>query len=95
MEAYYKDLSNVAEFAQIFRRSPDHPPGAIFYLGKGKSYGIEFFLQKKTGWLTGWLGYTLGKVEYKIPEINPFKTRGTFQMSTMFVQKYIVITSSG
>jgi ferric enterobactin receptor len=70
VEGYYKDLSNLAEFAQVFRRAPDDRPGSIFYLGKGRSYGIEFFLQKKTGWLTGWLGYTLGKVDYKIPEIN-------------------------
>lgn len=28
-------------------------------VGKGWSYGMEFFLQKKSGRTTGWLGYTL------------------------------------
>jgi outer membrane cobalamin receptor len=70
VEAYHKSLSNVAEFTQIFRRSADNRPGPLFFLGDGKAYGIEFLLQKKRGWLTGWLGYTLAKVDYKIPKIN-------------------------
>ena len=27
--------------------------------GEGEAYGLEFFLQKKTGKLSGWIGYTL------------------------------------
>lgn len=36
-----------------------------FVYGKGRAYGAEFFLQKRKGRLTGWLGYTLART-YRI-----------------------------
>lgn len=46
--------------------------------GKGLNYGIELFLQKKTGKTTGWIGATLAKAEREFENINdgkpyPFK----------------------
>ena len=46
--------------------------------GDGEAYGAEFFLQKKTGKTTGWLGYTLSWNWRQFDEINggnrfPFK----------------------
>jgi hypothetical protein len=38
--------------------------------GKGRAYGVEGLLRKKTGRLTGWIGYTLSKSEKKIDGIN-------------------------
>lgn len=38
--------------------------------GKGRSYGLEFYLQRKTGRFTGWVSYTLGKTELKVDGIN-------------------------
>ena len=31
------------------------------YIGSGEAYGTEFYVKKKTGWLTGWIGYTISK----------------------------------
>ena len=31
--------------------------------GDGRAYGARFLLEKKTGALTGWLGYTLSRTE--------------------------------
>ncbi len=42
----------------------------IFFLGNGFSYGVEFFLQKRIGDLTGWLGYTLAYTRRKFPDID-------------------------
>lgn len=42
--------------------------------GKGEAKGIEFLLEKKTGKLTGWLGYTLSKNERTFENINNGKT---------------------
>lgn len=70
VEAYYKNLTNVAEFSQRFRRSPEERPENLFFLGKGVAKGIEFLAQKKFGKLNGWASYTLGKVEYTIPPFN-------------------------
>jgi hypothetical protein len=38
--------------------------------GLGRAYGIETYFQKKTGRLTGWMSYTLGKSELKVDGIN-------------------------
>ena len=37
--------------------------------GKGTSYGIELFLQRKFGKFTGWLGYTLSRPTGKFPKL--------------------------
>ncbi|MBW6489596.1 MAG: TonB-dependent receptor [Lentimicrobium sp.] len=38
--------------------------------GKGKSYGAELLIHKKTGKLSGWIGYTLSWTKLKFDEIN-------------------------
>jgi hypothetical protein len=38
--------------------------------GEGRAYGLELLVKKKTGRLTGWVGYTLARTERKIPGIN-------------------------
>ncbi|MBS1950067.1 MAG: TonB-dependent receptor [Cytophagales bacterium] len=38
--------------------------------GKGRAYGVEFFAQKKTGRLNGWISYTLGRTELQVIGIN-------------------------
>ncbi len=38
--------------------------------GKGRAYGLEFFLKKKFGRLNGWISYTLSRTERKFDAIN-------------------------
>ncbi len=38
--------------------------------GLGRAYGIETYFQKKTGRVTGWVSYTLGRTELKVDGIN-------------------------
>ena len=38
--------------------------------GVGRAYGLELYLQKKTGRLNGWVSYTLGRSELKVDGIN-------------------------
>ena len=38
--------------------------------GNGRAYGMEFYLQRKTGRFTGWVSYTLGRTELKVEGIN-------------------------
>jgi hypothetical protein len=68
VETYYKDMSNLVELR------PNIISGGklsdIFFVGTGRAYGIEFFLQKQTGDLTGWLGYTLAWTKRTFPDIN-------------------------
>jgi len=39
-------------------------------MGKGRAYGAEFYLQRKTGRLNGWVSYTWAKTEMKVDGIN-------------------------
>lgn len=64
LEGYYKQMRNVLEYQN----------GVTFYgsstswedkveMGKGRSMGIEFMVQKTMGKTTGWLAYTLAKAD--------------------------------
>lgn len=71
-EIYYKKMNNLLEFKQeAFRdRAIVDKVGELFYTGEGDAYGLELFLQKKTGEITGWIGYTLAWTNRTFPEIN-------------------------
>lgn len=77
VEAYRKDLSGLSEFASFRPRGGDFEEIDLedrFYTGTGRVDGVETTFQKKFGRNTGWVTYTLGKVEHLFPDIseNPF-----------------------
>ncbi len=75
IEAFYKDLSGLSEFALRFTPTQEGIDyDQYFYTGTGEARGLEFLLQKKYGRYTGWIGYTLSKVEYTFPDLedDPF-----------------------
>jgi hypothetical protein len=67
-DIYYKDLKNVS----ILKNSQLNQVTVsdIFYSGIGEAYGMEFFLQKKVGRFTGWVGYSLGWVNAVFDSVN-------------------------
>ena len=71
VEGYYKEMKNLIEFR----------PGTSFLetnvdwqnkieVGEGWSYGAELFFQKKTGRMSGWIGYTLSWTERQFEGLN-------------------------
>lgn len=61
-EVYYKDLDRLTEYSLRFNPSPDGISyEENFITGQGKTRGIEFLAQKKTGKFNGWVSYTLGE----------------------------------
>lgn len=69
-ETYYKDMANIMDYrdgADIFLNETIE--SQLLY-GKGRAYGIELMMKKKTGKLTGWISYTLSKTERQINGIN-------------------------
>lgn len=78
VEAYYKTMNNQIEFkpgAQLLLNQ--NLEGEMIF-GSGKAYGIELFLQKRSGRLNGWIGYTLSRSERTFPGMNegrPFPYR--------------------
>jgi hypothetical protein len=70
LEMYYRDMHNIIDYkdnADLFLNP--HIETQIL-VGKGKSYGIEFYLKKNLGKLNGWLSYTLSKTTRQINGIN-------------------------
>ncbi|MFN4984807.1 MAG: TonB-dependent receptor [Ignavibacteria bacterium] len=68
VDVYYKTLNNINELQQGNRRSIK--VADLFYFGNGRTYGAEVFLQKRTGRLTGWIGYALGYVFSQFDSVN-------------------------
>jgi hypothetical protein len=69
-EVYYKNLQNQIDYkngAQL--RANDNVESQLLY-GNGRAYGLELYMKKKTGLLTGWVSYTLSRTERKIDGIN-------------------------
>lgn len=69
-EVYYKEMENVLDYRNGADLFLNETVEAQLLFGKGRAYGIEFMLKKKTGKLTGWISYTLSKSERKIAGIN-------------------------
>jgi hypothetical protein len=70
VETYYKDMQNQVDYRDgaNVRSNDAIEPQLLF--GKGRAYGLELLLRKKTGRFTGWIGYTLSRSEKQIDGIN-------------------------
>jgi hypothetical protein len=69
-EIYYKSLQNQIDYKNGAELVANENVESQLLFGKGRAYGLELFLKKKTGKLTGWISYTLSKTERKIDFIN-------------------------
>ena len=70
IETYYKDMQDLIDYkidAQV-TLNPLVEGDLVF--GEGRAYGLELFLKKRKGKLTGWIGYTLSRTERRFEEIN-------------------------
>lgn len=70
IEAYYKIMNNQIEFKPGAQLLLNQNIEGEMVFGSGKAYGVELFLQKKTGRLTGWVGYTLSRTERTFSKLN-------------------------
>lgn len=58
VEVYYKTMTNQIDFRE--GTNPFVPEFEdVLVFGEGEAYGAEFYLRKRSGRLTGWVGYTL------------------------------------
>ncbi len=80
LEGYYKKSQHIigykegASFLSVTDIDPsistDFTYEDVVTIGKAESYGAEFFFQKKSGKLTGWIGYTLSWTWLTFNELN-------------------------
>ena len=95
VEAYYTDLANLVT---VDTEVPDdneatHSEAVFKSGGTGWASGLEVFLQRRTGALTGWIGYALGWTRRTFPELNdgrPFPPKHDRRHDLSFVASYKV-----
>jgi hypothetical protein len=102
VETYYKNMQNQAVFKAFAQPqfNPDIEEDLRF--GKGRAYGLELLLRKKTGRLSGWVGYTLSRSERKIKDIqekswylSPYDSPHDFTIVAMYsISKRTDITAN-
>jgi hypothetical protein len=69
-EVYYKNMQNQIDYKNGAQLNFNQNVESQLLFGKGRAYGVEFFLKKKYGRFNGWIGYTLSRTEKKIDGIN-------------------------
>lgn len=70
LESYYKDFKNLIDYKNganlIFT---DYIETELLN-GRGRAYGLEMMLEKKSGKFTGWISYTLARTERQVDRGN-------------------------
>ena len=69
-EVYYKDMQNQIDYVDGAELLLNPNLEGELLRGKGRAYGLELYIKKNTGKLTGFVSYTLSKTERNIPGIN-------------------------
>jgi outer membrane cobalamin receptor len=71
IEGYYKNMYNLIEYKEgASFLNVDNNWENLVEIGNGRSYGAEFFLQKKVGDFSGWVGYTLSWTDRQFDNLN-------------------------
>lgn len=74
VEIYYKDQQNVSDIVDNGDILGNEFLEGQLRIGKGWAYGAEFLVQKPTGRMNGFIGYTWAVAKRKIEGINEGKT---------------------
>lgn len=69
-EVYYKKIEGIIDYRTGAQTTFNEFVESELLYGKGRAYGIEFLLKKRTGKLTGWISYTLSRSEKLFEEID-------------------------
>ncbi|OFX49334.1 MAG: collagen-binding protein [Bacteroidetes bacterium GWA2_30_7] len=70
VEVYYKDLKNQVDYKNGANLMLNPYVESQLVFGIGRAYGLELFIKKRSGKLTGWISYTLSKTEKQFDEID-------------------------
>ena len=69
-EMYYRAMQNQIDYKNGAELIGNNNVESQLLFGKGRAYGWENYVKKKTGRLTGWISYTLSRTERQIAGIN-------------------------
>jgi len=69
-EIYYRNMQNQIDYKNGAQLIANVNVESQLIYGKGRSYGLELFIKKKYGQLTGWVSYTLSRTERQFTQVN-------------------------
>lgn len=70
VEAYYKSMNHLIGYEEGTNLFLNTDFESKLIQGRGRAYGLEFLIRKKSGKLTGWVSYTLSWTWRQFDEIN-------------------------
>jgi hypothetical protein len=70
IEAFYRSNKNLIEYIDGAQIYVNEYIEAELLAGIGRSYGMEFYAEKTSGKIQGWVSYTAGRSESKVSGIN-------------------------
>lgn len=70
IEVYYKKLQNQIDYQNGAELMFNKDVESQLVFGEGRAYGTELYIKKRTGALTGWVGYTLSRTEKSMDAIE-------------------------
>ncbi|MEM9888208.1 MAG: TonB-dependent receptor [Bacteroidota bacterium] len=79
IEGYFREFNNQIDYGENYVNDPTDDLEEQFVFGDGLAYGMEFYLRKRKGDLTGWLSYTASRTERLFPDINDGRPYPAFQ----------------
>ncbi len=70
VETYYKKMQNLIDYRSGAELILNGSVETELVYGEGRAYGIEVYLRKRTGKLTGWISYTLSRSLRQFDDID-------------------------
>lgn len=67
LELFYKDISNLVDYIDGADLTGNNYVENQILTGEARAYGLELFVKKHVGRLTGWMSYTYTRTERKVP----------------------------
>lgn len=94
IEGYYKYMNGLVEYgAGTSFVNPNNWENNVVIGGQGWAYGSEFFIQRKLGKSTGWVGYTLSWNNRQFDDLNngevyPYRFDRRHDISIVFLHTF-------
>ena len=66
IEGYYRTMENLLDYKDFVELLLNDHLETDVLAGNGRAYGMELFIRKTKGKITGWLAYTLSRAEIQI-----------------------------
>ena len=96
VEGYYKEMDNLVDYVDGADLLTTNNLETEILSGRGRAYGLELYVKKNSGRLTGWVSYTLSKTERRVTGVtanDPGINNGTYYPSNFDKRNDLSVTA--